>query len=128
TASGATRVSGVGYVPEGSIEHEGHPLDEGPLLAEDIVVLSGGSLAGDAQLHRTPDGNWEIVGDPTEAAFVVAERKLGVAERRQRRFERVRVIPFTSERKMMSTVEIDREHGGSRVLISKGAPDVLLRR
>ncbi len=128
TASGDTSVTGVGYAPEGSIEHEGRPLQHGPLLAEDIVVLSGGSLAGDAELHRMPDGHWEIVGDPTEAAFVVAERKLGVAERRERRFERVRVIPFTSERKMMSTVEIDHERGGSRVLISKGAPDVLLRR
>jgi Ca2+-transporting ATPase len=128
TASGNAQVTGVGYAPEGQVQHQGEPLADGPLLAEDIVVLCGGSLAGDAELRRAPDGSWEIVGDPTEAAFLVAERKLGVAERRRRRFERVRVIPFTSERKMMSTVEIDHEHGGARVLVSKGAPDVLLRR
>ena len=34
-------------------------------------------------------GDWEIQGDPTEAAFLVAERKLGATERRRRRFERV---------------------------------------
>ena len=71
---------------------------------------------------------WEIQGDPTEAAFLVAERKLGVTERRERRFDRVREIPFTSERKMMSTIEVDHEHDDDVVVISKGAPDVLLER
>ena len=126
TASGAVRVTGVGYAPEGRIEHKHGALEEGPLLAEDIVVLSGGSLAGNAELRRAADGTWEIQGDPTEAAFLVAERKLGVRERRERRFDRLREIPFTSERKMMSTVAIDHELGDRLVIVSKGAPDVLL--
>ncbi len=37
-------------------------------------------------------------------------------------------IPFTSERKLMSTVEVDHEADDSLVLVSKGAPDVLLDR
>jgi magnesium-transporting ATPase (P-type) len=126
TASGAVRVTGVGYAPEGRLEHAHAALEEGPLLAEDIVVLSGGSLAGNAALRQSADGLWEIQGDPTEAAFLVAERKLGVSERRERRFDRVRELPFTSERKMMSTIELDHEQGDRLVLISKGAPDVLL--
>lgn len=128
TASGGTRVTGVGYEPAGRVEHEGGELGAGPLLAEDIVVLSGGSLAGNADLRQTADGVWAIQGDPTEAAFLVAERKLGVAERRERRFDRIGEIPFTSERKMMSAIEIDHEHDDEVVVISKGAPDVLLRR
>ena len=128
TASGGTRVTGVGYAPEGRVEHEDGELDAGPLLAEDIVVLSGGSLASNAVLRQTADGVWEIQGDPTEAAFLVAERKLGVTERRERRFDRVGEIPFTSERKMMSTIEVDHEHDDDVVMISKGAPDVLLER
>ena len=44
------------------------------------------------------------------------------------RFERVAEIPFTSERKRMSTIEKDHEQGDSLVLITKGAPDVLLGR
>jgi potassium/sodium efflux P-type ATPase len=128
TASGDARVTGVGYVPEGRVEVDGEALQDEAQRAEAILVLCGGSLAGNAQLRRTDSGEWEIQGDPTEAAFLVAERKLGVHERREQRFERVGEIPFTSERKMMSTIELDHEHGGERVLVAKGAPDVLLER
>ena len=132
TASGDTHVSGVGYAPEGQVEHAGVELAAGPLRAETIVVLSGGSLAGNADLRQTEGGAWEIHGDPTEAAFLVAERKLGVTERREQRFERVGEIPFTSERKLMTTIERDHEHAHqpdqALVAITKGAPDVLLGR
>ena len=128
TASGSTHVTGVGYAPLGRVKQDGTELPAGPLLDENIVVLSGGSLASDADLRQGADGEWEIHGDPTEAAFLVAERKLGVTERRERRFERIGEIPFTSERKIMSTIEIDHEHDDDVVLITKGAPDVLLER
>ena len=128
TASGSTHVTGVGYAPEGQVEQEGTELATGPLRDETIVVLSSGSLAGDADLRQGAGGEWEIHGDPTEAAFLVAERKLGVTERREQRFERIGEIPFTSERKMMSTIELDHEHGDEVVVITKGAPDVLLER
>ena len=128
TASGQAQVTGVGYTPEGSVVAEqGTELTSGPQFAENFVVLSGGSLASNAELQQR-DGDWQIQGDPTEAAFLVAERKLGVTERRVRRFERVAEIPFTSERKRMSTIEKDHEQGDSLVLITKGAPDVLLGR
>ncbi|MDO9400040.1 MAG: cation-translocating P-type ATPase [Polaromonas sp.] len=128
TASGGTYVTGVGYAPHGQVEHGGVKLEAGPLHAEHIVVLSGGSLAGNADLRQGAGGAWEIQGDPTEAAFLVAERKLGATERRERRFERIGEIPFTSERKMMSTLALDHEHDDAIVLIAKGAPDVLLER
>jgi Ca2+-transporting ATPase len=128
TASGATRVTGVGYAPQGRFEHQGRALAAGPLQAEHIVLLSGGSLAGNAGLRQSGKGEWEIQGDPTEAAFLVAERKLGVAQRRERRFERVGEIPFSSDRKMMSTIERDHEQGDALVIITKGAPDVLIER
>jgi P-type Ca2+ transporter type 2C len=128
TASGHTRVTGVGYAPHGQVEHAGSAIGPGPLREEHIVVLSGGSLAGNADLRQSDDGTWEIQGDPTEAAFLVAEHKLGATERRRRRFERIGEIPFTSERKMMSTIARDGERSGELVLISKGAPDVLIER
>ena len=128
TASGSARVTGIGYVPQGRVEVDGAALQDEAQRAEAILVLSGGSLAGNAQLQRTADGDWQIQGDPTEAAFLVAERKLGVHEQRERRFERVAEIPFTSERKMMSTIEVDHAHGDELVLVAKGAPDVLLER
>jgi magnesium-transporting ATPase (P-type) len=126
TLSGGTQVTGVGYAPEGQVEHEGGKLEAGPLHAEQVVVLGGGSLAGNADLRQAPGGGWQIHGDPTEAAFLVAERKFGITARRQLRFERVAEIPFSSERKMMSSIERDHEHGDALVLVTKGAPDVLL--
>ncbi len=128
TASGGTRVTGVGYAPQGRVEHEGRPLAPGALHAEHVVVLSGGSLASNAELREGDDGEWEIQGDPTEAAFLVAERKLGATERRMQRFERIAEIPFSSDRKMMSSIEIDHERGDERMVITKGAPDVLMAR
>ena len=126
TASGVSRVTGVGYAPQGQVEHQGHTLVAGPLFDEHVVLLSGGSLAGNASLRQAESGVWEIQGDPTEAAFLVAERKLGVHEQRAQRFQRVGQVPFTSERKMMSSIERDRLRGGSLVVVTKGAPDVLM--
>ena len=128
TASGDTRITGVGYEPKGQVEHKGVALVAGPLHAENVVMLSGGSLAGNADLRQEEGAAWQIHGDPTEAAFLVAERKLGATERRQRRFARISEIPFTSERKIMSTIEFDHEHDDAVVVITKGAPDVLLNR
>ena len=125
TASGATRVTGTGYVPEGRVEHDGDALAAGALHDEQLAVLGGGSVAGNAALQQI-DGAWTIHGDPTEAAFLVAERKLGDEERRASRFERIAEVPFSAERKMMTAIARDHEHGGELVLIAKGAPDVLL--
>ncbi len=127
TASGSTRITGIGYEPAGHAEHGGKALASGALHQELVVVLSGGALAGNADLHQADGGAWQIHGDPTEAAFLVAEHKLGLTERRKERFERISEIPFTSERKMMSTIERDHEQNDAVVVITKGAPDVLLQ-
>src|SRR5690606_6834964 len=105
----------------------GRPVDDPALLDDVRAVLVGGSLANDAHL-REDDGEWSITGDPTEAAFLVAEAKLGLTERREERFERVGEVPFTSERKLMSTVHADAEDDRALALVTKGAPDVLLAR
>ncbi len=128
TASGTTHVSGIGYAPKGEILYQGERLEPGPLLSEHVVVLCGGSLASNADLRKSDAGQWEIQGDPTEAAFLVAEEKLGAAARRKRRFERIGEIPFSSERKLMSTLQVDHEDSDNIVIVTKGAPDVLLQR
>ena len=128
TASGCSLPEGQGYDPSGQIRHEGLVVSAGPLHSELVLMLSGGSLAGNADLRQDADGNWVIHGDPTEAAFLVAERKLGAHAQRHARFERIAEIPFTSERKRMSVLAIDHEHPNQRMIIVKGAPDVLLQR
>lgn len=127
TASGKARLSGVGYNPEGQVHHDDKTLCCGPVHSEHVLLLRGGSLAGNAELQQQEDGTWVIQGDPTEAAFLVAEHKLDTPARSKARFERAGEIPFTSERKMMSALVIDHEQGNERLLISKGAPDVLLK-
>ncbi|HKA84075.1 MAG TPA: cation-translocating P-type ATPase [Acidimicrobiales bacterium] len=137
TGSGGVQVTGTGYRPEGEVVANGHPLGAGDTgdagtpdaaLADEVrFVLAGGSLANDAVL-REDGGEWTVQGDPTEAAFLVAEAKLGVTEAREARFERVGEVPFTSERKLMSTLEADVEREGRIDVVTKGAPDVLLAR
>jgi P-type Ca2+ transporter type 2C len=128
TASGEAEVTGSGYRPEGELRAGGRVLEEGPLLDEIRAVLAAGSLTNDAGL-REQDGEWTIQGDPTEAAFLVAEAKIsGLADARSARFERVGEIPFTSERKLMTTLQADSERAGAVAVVTKGAPDVLLAR
>jgi len=127
THSGTVDVSGTGYRPEGELTVDGQPLERGALRSEVRGVLGGGSLANDAIL-REEDGSWRVHGDATEAAFLVAERKLGTTDERRARFTRQAEIPFTSERKLMSTIEADMAHQGELALMTKGAPDVLLAR
>jgi Ca2+-transporting ATPase len=129
TASGRADITGVGYTPEGRAEQAGAELTPGPLRDELWAVLRGGSLACNAQLQQDEGDTWVIQGDPTEAAFIVAEHKLvgseGASER-EKRFERIGEIPFTSQRKMMSVLVVDHADGDAHVLFTKGAPDVLL--
>jgi potassium/sodium efflux P-type ATPase len=128
TPSGEIDVTGSGYRPAGALQVDGRPLADPALLDEVQAVLAGGSLANDAVL-REEDGTWTIQGDPTEAAFLVAEAKVaGLQEARKRRFERLGEVPFTSERKLMSTVESDLEGELGVAVVTKGAPDVLLAR
>ena len=126
TASGAGRAHRRRYRPEGHVLHNGQEVRDPALLQEARMVLAGGSFANNAQL-REHDGDWEIQGDPTEAAFLVAARKLEGVPERVGEFERRGEIPFTSERKLMSALARHREVG-TLSLVTKGAPDVLLDR
>ena len=128
TGSGEVEVTGSGYRPEGELFADGRLLDDPALLDEVRVVLTAGSLSNDAVLRQEGDA-WTIQGDPTEAAFLVAEAKVeGLAEGRRSRFERVGEVPFTSERKLMSTLQSDSEGDLGLAVVTKGAPDVLLDR
>lgn len=64
-------------------------------------------------------------GDPTEGALVVAAAREGL-DRNQlsESLPRTGEIPFDSGRKLMTTVH--EKEGGGRLVLVKGAPDVLL--
>jgi Ca2+-transporting ATPase len=120
-------LTGVGYEPEGELLSDGGPPP--PVLAGEVRrTLRAASLANNARLLQQ-DGIWSIQGDPTEGALLVAARKAGVTEEElAERFTRVGEVPFSSERKMMSTVLRDATREGYLAMASKGAPDVLLSR
>lgn len=121
TEGGTAHIAGVGYEPIGEVT-----CSTGQDINEVYDVLAGGALASNAELHREADDSWEIVGDPTEAAFFVAERKLADPIDRETRYERRGEVPFSSERKRMTTLSRDRETG-EFVVVMKGAPDVVAK-
>ena len=124
TASGRTYFGGTGYSPEGQVSWESDSPSDA-LILELERALAVADRANNASV-RQKDGNWIVDGDPTEGALRVAATKAGLsAERLAERLPRVSEAPFSSERKLMSTVHHDIEKGRALVFV-KGAPDVLL--
>jgi P-type Ca2+ transporter type 2C len=126
-ASGRVELTGTGYAPEGEALADGAPLAAGPLREEVEDTLGAAALASNAVLVER-DGRFSVQGDPTEGALVVAARKVGHSAAMRERYPRVGEVPFSSERKLMSTAHADAEDLGRRIVFAKGAPDVLLAR
>jgi P-type Ca2+ transporter type 2C len=128
TGSGEVDLTGSGYRAEGEVRVDGRPLDDPTVLDEVRAVLLAGSLAGNAVLQER-DGEWRVRGDPTDASFLVAEAKLpGLREEHEARFKRRGEVPFTYERRLMSTLEEDLEGDLGTAVVTKGAPEALLAR
>ena len=65
---------------------------------------------------------WIVQGDPTEGALLVAARKAGLdAAALEARLPRVRELPFSSERKLMTTVHSDAERDGAMRRVHQGS-------
>ena len=116
-------VTGAGYETDGEFRRDGSPVEPSATLVE---TLRAATLASDAELVRSETGDeWQVRGDPTEAALIVAAAKAGLhrpdllAER-----PRVEEIPFTSEAKRMTTVH---ETPNGSVAYAKGAPEVVIQ-
>ena len=103
-------VEGEGFNPQGRILRTGKQVD---LAKEpDLAALLGtGLLCTDAILRKMEKG-WAVIGDTTEGAIIVAGMRGGLSkEVMEEQMPRAAEVPFTSERKMMSTVHapLDRE-------------------
>ena len=118
------RIAGIGYEPKG-----GFTRDEAQVVppADLRELLAAGVLASDAHLVQEGEGGpaeWRILGDPTEGALVVAAAKAGLArDALEEDQPRIGEIPFTSERKRMTTLH--RSVQGP-VAYTKGAPETVL--
>lgn len=113
-------VVGSGYDPSGSFSLKGTPVDPpGDLTA----LLRAATLASDARLIQE-EGRWEIKGDPTEGALIVAAAKAGLEKASlEKGNPRINEIPFSSESKRMTTLCAEK---GEQVAYSKGADEVIL--
>jgi Ca2+-transporting ATPase len=128
TASGRVTFTGTGYAPKGEMTWNGGKPIEGSLRSELVRALTVADRANNAVLQER-GGRWTVQGDPTEGALIVAARKAGLEQDAlDGRFVRVGEVPFSSERKLMSTVHTDSERGERLVALTKGAADILLAR
>ncbi|TAK41053.1 MAG: HAD family hydrolase, partial [Betaproteobacteria bacterium] len=134
------RLTGEGYSPSGQFFVGVDAFD--PRTDPDATFLLHGALVcNDAKLEERSDEagkrSWQIIGDPTEGAMVVAAAKSGYLRGEvEKTLPRIQEIPFDSERKRMTTIHrhdaAGREASASGIayppLIAfvKGAPDVIL--
>jgi Ca2+-transporting ATPase len=126
TSDTLIEVSGSGYIPEGEFTADRRVLAVGTPIHDAVeTTLTAAALANDATLsHR--DDRWQVQGDPTEGALIVAARKFGLPDTLGETYPRIAEIPFTSERKRHTTVHRDRGNTGELRVFVKGAPEVLL--
>jgi Ca2+-transporting ATPase len=115
-------VSGVGYEPEGDFSVGGEKLSVEPDSALEKLLLIG-ALCNDTAL--TASGRvWEVSGDPTEGSLLVTAAKAGLwPEPLNREFPRIGELPFSPERKRMTTVH---QTPQGSIAYSKGAPELVL--
>ena len=122
---GLLQASGSGYAPEGGLFHHGVPQHYGNHAALD-ALLRAAALCNDAQLQELANG-WQLLGDPTEGALLTLVLKAQLPlQALQQQLPRRDAIPFESEHRFMATLHHD--HNGQRLILLKGAPEVVLAR
>ena len=128
TASGRVTFGGSGYAPQGEVKRDDGGAIDGPLKVELERALAAADRANNASVVER-DGRWSVEGDPTEGALLVAARKAGLrSETLDEELPRVGEVPFSSERKLMSTIHRSSQPQDHGIVFTKGAPDVLLAR
>ena len=95
--------------------------------SEDVrALLLRGALCCDGSVVFADDGSEQHIGDPTETSIVLAAHKNGMPKDDiNKQYPRVAGIPFDSDRKLMTTVNV---MNGQNVVIVKGAFDMLAAR
>ncbi|MBI5668986.1 MAG: cation-translocating P-type ATPase [Chloroflexi bacterium] len=127
-------VSGIGYTAEGQFFVNDTPVNaqQDPAVARFLIAMA---LSTNANLENgSNNGSYNIIGDTTEGALLIAAQKVGWARTHlEKDFPRVAEIPFSSERKAMTTIHRVQNLEAQNVFcesgyiaITKGAPDRLV--
>jgi len=115
-------VTGSGFEPAGELLVEGRPIHPTPRSPVGDLLLVA-ALCNDAAL--TPpsddDGDWGVIGDPTEGALLALAAKAGAhTATMNEQYPRRAEIPFDSERKRMVTLHTSQD-GSTSFAAVKGA-------
>jgi Ca2+-transporting ATPase len=110
-------VTGVGFEPKGEFLLKKEKVD--PKKDECLhFLLKISKMCNDAILKN--GRRWQIIGDPTEGALRVLAKKANIVEN----YPRIKEIPFSSERKLMTTIH---DINGDYFAYTKGAPEFILK-
>ncbi|BDI18871.1 magnesium-transporting ATPase [Nostoc cf. commune SO-36] len=140
------RVTGQGYAPTGDFQLNDQKisLEESP----EISALSVASAVCNDSVLQKEQGEWAILGDPTEGALLTLAGKAGIEKDQwNSKLPRVAEFPFSSERKRMSVISqvegIATGEASSRgidpaiagflqsepyLMFTKGSPELILAR
>ncbi len=130
-------ISGNGYKISGGITLNGAKINPASdkILTE---LLTCGVLCSSAAISAPSDvsprergqlnalGEWNVVGDPTEIALLIAAAKADItADKLSHSFSRADEIPFDSETRCMTVIC---KSGSGITAFTKGAADIILNR
>ncbi len=141
TSQGGLQVTGEGYSPSGEFLDNGQPItfEQHPDLQDLLLACL---LCNDALL-QTENGEWVIMGDPTEGALLAVAGKAGLEKAKKEKWlPRVGEFPFDSDRKRMSVIVDTSGHRHESVgslalydpdhlpyfMFTKGSPELTLER
>lgn len=114
-------VEGSGYKPQGNIKYRDEVIKDHKNIN---LMMMISSLCNDADLILE-DEQYKIIGDPTEGAMLTFSEKWDITqENLDKKYPRLKEIPFDSERKMMSTFH--KMEDGNYYSMTKGAPDIII--
>jgi Ca2+-transporting ATPase len=118
-------ISGAGYAPEGAFTMDGKAIEkDGSHAIEKLLEIS--ALCNSAKVEPPSDRHrsWDVVGDPTDGALVVAAMKYGLnVQGMHAEKPIIDIVPFDSRRKRMTTMHKE----GHKILVyTKGAPRSIL--
>lgn len=94
-----------------------------PEQLKDEMLLKNYCINSNANISEE-DGSWSFIGNPTEGSLLAAAAKAGVDYQELRHAaDIVRVFPFSSQNKYMSTIV---RENGKEILYVKGNPEKII--
>ena len=134
------QITGDGYAPTGEFQLQEQRIETTQYPALQALLIAC-ALCNDSILQEE-NGQWKILGDPTEGALLTLAAKAGIEKDQwSSRLPRIQEFPFSSERKRMSVICSAQEAGNngdladsgllkseSYIMFTKGSPELTLER